>query len=280
MRRIFHFLAISAITLSASVAEADAAVSTFDGLLLAPNSFYFPAASTNFVSGPATYNHHFEPPVPPFPGCCWNGWTYSNMTDTTTPGFENQYSAYPGSGVNGSTNYGVAFLGGGVGDPSPAVVTTAPVMFATPSLVSGAYFTNTTYAALAMRDGYFNAKKFGGISGNDPDFLELIITGWDTNGNITGTKDFFLADYRFADNSLDYVVTSWTPVDLSSLGAVKQLTFGLVSSDNDPMLGMNTPAYFAMDSLDVSAVPEPSSIVLLLSGLAVMIGIVRRRTAS
>jgi hypothetical protein len=276
MRRIFHFLAISAITLSASMTRVEAAVSTFDDLSLAPNSFYFPRTTTDFVSGTATYNHHYTDFEAVAPGCCWDGLTYSNRTDTTTPGFENQYSASSGSGVN-SANYGVAFLGGGVGNPG---VVAAPVTFATPSLVSGAYFTNTTYAALAMRDGYFNAKKFGGVSGNDPDFLELIITGWDTNGNITGTKDFFLADYRFADNSLDYVVTSWTPVDLSSLGAVKQLTFGLVSSDNDPMLGMNTPAYFAMDSLDVSAVPEPSSIVLLLSGLAVMIGIVRRRTGS
>jgi hypothetical protein len=279
MRRVFHFLAISAITLFASMTRVEAAVSTFDDLPLAPNSFYFPATSTNFVSGPATYNHHYEPNSLA-PGCCWTGWTYSDMTDTTTPGFENQYSAYPGSGVSSSTNYGVAFLGGGVGDPSPAVVTTAPVTFATPGVVTGAYFTNTTYTALSMRDGYFNAKKFGGDSGNDPDFFELIITGKDAAGNSTGTVDFFLADFRFADNSKDYIVTTWTPVDLSSLGAVKQLTFGLVSSDNDPMFGMNTPAYFAMDNLTTAAVPEPSSIVLLLSGLAVMIGIVRRRTAS
>ena len=271
MRRVINLLAISAILLSASIARAEAAVSTFDDLPLPPNSFYFPAASTNIVSGPATYNHHFETPDPPFPGCCWTGWTYSSMTDTTTAGPDNQYSAYPGIGAQGSANYGVAFLGQPVGPT---------VTFATPSVVSGAYFTNTTYAALSMLNGDGFAKKFGGVSGNDPDFLELIITGKDISGNTTGTVDFFLADYRFADNSKDHIVNAWTPVDLSALGAVKQLTFGLVSSDNNPKFGMNTPAYFAMDSLTAAAVPEPSSIVLLLSGLAVMFGIMRRRTVS
>jgi hypothetical protein len=271
MRRVINLLAISSIVLSASVARAEAAVSRFDELPLAPNSFYFPAASTSFVSGPATYNHHFEASVPPFPGCCWTGWTYSNMTDTTTPGPENQYSAYPGIGAQGSANYGVAFLGQPVGPT---------VTFATPSVVSGAYFTNTTYAALSMLNGDGFAKKFGGISGNDPDSFKLIITGWDAGGTKTGSKEFFLADYGFTDNSLDYVVKSWTFVDLSALGAVNKLTFGLASTDNDPRFGMNTPGYFAMDNLTAAAVPEPSSIVLLLSGLAVMIGIVRRRTVS
>ena len=263
MRRAINLLAISAVLLFAFAVRVEAAVSTFDDLPLAPNSFYFPATPTNFASGPATYNHNYTDFGS---GCCWDGWSYSNKTDVTTPGFANQYSAYAGTGAQGTANYGIGFLG------APTVT------FATPSVVSGAYFTNTTYAALSMLNGDSFAKKFGGTSGNDPDFFKLTIIGKNAN-QTTGMVDFYLADYRFANNSSDYIVKAWTFVDLSSLGAVTQLAFALDSSDTGTF-GINTPGYFAMDSLTAAAVPEPSSIVLLLSGLAVMIGIVRRRTVS
>ena len=78
-----------------------------------------------------------------------------------------------------------------------------------------------------------------------------------------GTVDFYLADYRFADNSKDYIVENWEYVDLSSLGVVKSLEFSLNSSDAG-VFGMNTPAYFAMD--DLNCVPEPATMVLLALG--------------
>jgi hypothetical protein len=73
--------------------------------------------------------------------------------------------------------------------------------------------------------------------------------------------EFFLADYRFADNGLDYIVDSWEYVELASLGVVKSLEFGLSSSDAGA-LGMNTPGYFALDTV----VPEPGSVLLLVLG--------------
>jgi hypothetical protein len=42
----------------------------------------------------------------------------------------------------------------------------------TPVTVTGAYFTNTTYAALSMLSGDSFAKKFGGASGDDPDWFK------------------------------------------------------------------------------------------------------------
>ena len=83
-----------------------------------------------------------------------------------------------------------------------------------------AQVTNTTYAWDSMLNGDGFAKQFGGASGDDPDFLQLVITGYDALGVATGSVDFLLADYRFADNAQDYILTDWTPVDLSSLGAV------------------------------------------------------------
>ena len=78
---------------------------------------------------------------------------------------------------------------------------------------------------------------------------------------VTGEVEFYLADYRFADNGEDYIVDTWEYIDLSSLGAVKSLEFGLSSSDVGDF-GMNTPAYFALDTV----VPEPSSMALMVFG--------------
>ena len=132
--------------------------------------------------------------------------------------------------------------------------------------------------ANAMRDSYFGAKKFGGASGDDADFFKLTITGFNGAAE-TGSVDFYLADYRFGDNSLDYIVSNWTYVDLSSLGTVNSLKFSLASSDSGTF-GINTPAYFAMDNLSVTAVPEPSHALLFLSGLAVLGVIAKRRRSA
>ena len=233
---------------------ATAAVSTFDDLSLAPESHFFPMTTTTFTSGGATFNHSFTD----FGGgCCQNDWVYSNRTDTTTPGFENQFSSYAGSGAAGSSNYAIANFG------------TPTVGFAGPVNVSGAYFTNTTYAALSMLEGDLFGKKFGGASGNDPDWFRLTIEGRDASNALTGSVDFYLADFRFADNSQDYIVGDWTWVDLSSLGAVNGLSFSLASSDTGAW-GMNTPAYFTMDNLTVAAVPEPGQVAMFIAGLGVL----------
>ena len=45
--------------------------------------------------------------------------------------------------------------------------------------------TNTTYTALSMLNGDSFSKKFGGSTGNDPDYLRLIIQGRDAGNAIT-----------------------------------------------------------------------------------------------
>lgn len=173
----------------------------------------------------------------------WTGWAASNGTDTTTPGYANQYSAFPGSGAQGSTNFGVAY------NFAPGVSVTT---FTQPTEVAGTYITNGTYTALSMLNGDAFSKKFGGASGSDPDWFKLAIFGKDLSGSTTGTVDFYLADYRFADDSQDYVVDDWAWVDLTSLGTqVKSLEFELTSSDTG-QFGMNTPAYFLVDNLTIT----------------------------
>jgi hypothetical protein len=189
----------------------------------------------------------------------WSGFAISNHTDTTTGGFMNQYSAITGSGVGGSANYAVGYY--------TTYETSTNIVFSGLTDLSGlgASFTNTTYTALDMvNGGAFGSKKFGGVSGNDADWLRLSIAGY-AGGIPTGSSvDFYLADFRFADNSLDYIVSDWRFVDFTPLGSVDELRISMSSSDNGPF-GMNTPSYFAMDHF--LAVPEPSALLIALSGL-------------
>jgi hypothetical protein len=235
----------------------NASVVTFDDNLLLPESHWGGAGSgeTGFSSGGVNFYHNDG-------GYSWDGFIYSNMTDTTTAGYENQFSAYAGGGVNGSNNYAISALSLNWTGSYDVIPTS--ISFANPCAVFGAYFTNTTYAALDMLAGSGFSKKFGGDTGGDEDWFKLTVTGKDASDLVTGTIDFYLADYRFEDSGQDYIVDSWEYIDLHSLGTIKSLEFALSSSDVGDW-GMNTPAYFAMDNL---VIPEPATLILTgLSGL-------------
>ena len=259
---------LGATILSLASVSAQAAIASFDDLTLAPQSHYFPQASTTFTNGNVSFNHDYSVDY-----SSWTGWVYSNETDTTTEGFENQYSVYANSGQGGSSNFGLSYIGI---DYATSQTVASIASLASPSTVAGAYFNNTTYAALSMKNGDGFAKRFGGNTGNDADYFKLIISGLDAAGNKTGSVDFYLADYRFADNSLDYIVDAWTYVDLSSLGTVSKLSFDVASTDVSPY-GINTPAYFAIDKLQTTAVPETGTSLMTLTGLLAMGLLMRRR---
>lgn len=177
-------------------------------------------------------------------GDFWNGFVYSNITDITTPGYSNQYSAFAGSGANASEKYAICY---------PAGKITFPQLGMPQSLK----ITNTTFAGISMRDGDAYAKKFGSVNNaqgqldgtNGEDFFKLTINGLNFQDQITGSVDVYLADFRFADNAQDFILNTWQSVDLTSLGNVYGLSFDLQSSDVGAF-GMNTPAYFALDDLD------------------------------
>lgn len=171
----------------------------------------------------------------------WSGWAISATTDTTTPGFANQYSCIAGTGEGGSQNYAVSFL-----ESDGSIIRTENE--AAGGVVDGLYVNNSTYAYLSMLDGDQFAKKFGGESGDDPDFFVLTIKRYFEGQLRQDSIDFYLADYRFDDNSQDFLVNEWTYIDLSSLGNVDSLSFTLRSSDNGAF-GMNTPAYICIDNI-------------------------------
>ncbi|MDR1461573.1 MAG: DUF4465 domain-containing protein [Azoarcus sp.] len=261
--RITHILVAAAVLLPI---QAAADVIDFENFPLSADSHYFPETDSVIDIGGARFNHDYAEMYG-----SWSGWVVSNEADLVTPGYTNQFSAYATSG-NGQNNYMLAYVPVDGWGEAPSIT------FATPVTLDGAQFANTTYAALSMQQGDDFAKRFGGDSGNDPDYFVLSIIGHDELGGVTGTVDFHLADFRFEDNMLDYIVGDWTQVDLSPLGTVSSLSFNMNSSDISAY-GINTPLYFALDNLSASPVPWPAAPWLYGSGLALLGLIRRRRTA-
>ncbi len=217
-------------------------IADFEDLELAENSYwngatgegYFQTANAIFSN---SYNTEYG---------IWGQWAYSSITDNTTPGHGNQYSAITGGGFEANTTnigtYGVSYVSS---YDSPII------KFADNQahIAKGLYVTNSTYAALSMRDGDAYSKKFGGISGNDPDWFKFSVFGF-YNDTPTDTVDFYLADFRFDEPEKDYIIQTWQWVELSQLGYVDSLQMMLSSSDVGEW-GMNTPSYFCADNLYV-----------------------------
>jgi hypothetical protein len=218
-------------------------ISDFEGLAISAGSYWNGSAQTLgtfFIDGNAIFPNYYDTAY----GGFWKqGWAYSNMKDSSTAGFLNIYSARPACGALNSDNYAI-------GQQRSVVQLTGN---AKGKAVYGLQVTNSTYAALSMRDGDL-AKKFGGPTGNDPDWFKLSITGYLGGTPVYDTVNFYLADYRFPDNTSDYIVNDWQWVDLTSLGNLDSLRFILSSSDTGAF-GMNTPAFFCIDNFTTADSP-------------------------
>ena len=165
----------------------------------------------------------------------WVGFGYSNHTDKTTPGYENQYSCYAGSGAGNSRIFCII----SVGDT---------IIFDLPERIDYLYVANSTYAALSMKNGDQFAKKFGGDSGNDPDYFNLVMTAYDIEDFKVGIATIGLADYTNPDNNQDYIANTWTKIPLDGFGYLKKIAFSFTSSDTS-IYGINTPKYACIDNI-------------------------------
>ena len=241
MMKIVKCMSIS-LMVCAMVMNANATISNFDDVTLSPDSHWSGNYTIDevggnydtvyFSSGSATFENHSDGDW-----ASWAGFAYSNEVDTTTPGYGNQFSVYTGQAHSGS-NFGIGYQ-----DTYNGFY--PQFSLSSPTQISGVYVTNTTYAALAMLNGQDGATAF-----DENSWFKLTITGKNALDDATGTVDFYLANGRD-------IVDEWTWVGLTSLGTVASLELSLTSSDNG-MFGMNTPAYFAIDTI-----PEPMTLVLL-----------------
>jgi len=240
MKKFYFFVGLWAALVSANAQN----VATFENIQLETGYWWNGSdGSGGFSSGGFHFPNEYN-----FDWASWSGFSVSNMKDSLTAGWDNQYSAITAEGVNHSENYAVVYVSGVLDMSLPD-----------PIQLNGFYVTNATYPYLAIKNGDSFSKKFGGADGTDPDFFKLIISGTDLYGNETDSVEFYLADFSSADLTKDYIVNTWKWVDLSSLGVVTSLKFTMESSDNGAW-GMNTPAYFCIDNFNGNSPETPEAI--------------------
>ncbi len=188
-----------------------------------------PAGATAFRSGDLALPNRYDPDTD-----AWRGWAISATTDATRSGFRNQYSATTGGGADGSRTYAVAFGDGRIETGGRALTRLD--------------LTNSTYAAESMRRGDAFAKRFGGVTGRDPDFFSVTFRGWRGGQRSADSLTVVLADYRFSNPSEDFILSTWRTVDFSGFGRVDSLTYRFASSDVGAF-GINTPTYLCIDNV-------------------------------
>lgn len=202
-------------------------VTDFESFSLPADSFYYDAGGADWQTTNASFQYDYS-------GFWGGGFAYTNKNNVDSGNYRHLYNCITGKGYNLS-NYYVT------GQPGAFVRVKAPS-----TGVVGFYVTNTTYAYTSMKNGDSFAKKFGGATGNDPDWFLMEVFGYSGGAQKTDTVKFYLADFRSSNNSLDYILKTWQWVNCTKLGAVDSIYFKLTSSDNG-MWGMNTPAFFSID---------------------------------
>ncbi len=177
----------------------------------------------------------------------WGGFTASNRTDLNQSGLDAQYTAAAGCGYDGSSQYAVSYTMG--------VQTEVYAADGQSHTVTGCYVTNNLWTYQDILQGGYGELPYGGNTGNDPDWFKVTATGKNASGQVVGTLDFYLADYRFSNNEEDYVLNTWEWFDLSPLGSVTTISFDL-SSSRGSGYNMITPAYFCMDNFNGGTAPD------------------------
>ena len=237
------------VDMNVSVSGAEVTVTigtaTFDDVALGANGYWQGESGDNeMFSGGWIFTNYYMPDY-----MFWGGFTASNHTDLNQSGLSAQYTAATGGGYDGSSQYGVAYCMG--------VQTDVYASDNASHTVTGCYVTNNLWAYQNMHDGDATATAFGGPTGNDPDWFKLTATGKNASGQTVGTAEFYLADYRFANNEEDYILNTWEWFDLSTLGAVHTISFSLSSSKNNSG-GMITPAYFCIENFNGEGPTPPT----------------------
>ena len=249
--RFFYFLLASAIVFNFTSCnkDNDDEVSTvtidFENVTLNPEGYWngsdlsgTPVSEESWGEQITNYYGSFKSDIAAFQNkytkewFSWSGFACSSLTDKTDADIlTNQYSVYANSGANGSKKFAVAF-----------VEETSDFKFdaGTEKTIQSVMVNNSTCTYLALKDGNGFSKAFK--AGN---WFKLTFTGYNAQGNKTGTKEFYLADFR---SGKTYICSDWTKVELSSLGKVNKIEISLSSTDKGDY-GMNTPAYVCLDNL-------------------------------
>ena len=215
------------VMLAALQAHAQLATATFEDIKIdAEESFWgntTKEGENSWTSGGYTFGTYYSNA---YGYDYYSNFVVSNNKNTDGTGYTKPYQS-TASGAKNGNNYAVFYL---------ETISSASNEVSLPeeATVSGFWVCNNTYAMHSVTNGDSFAKVFG-----QGDYFKLTMTGYDANGEVTGTVDQMLVDCTVADNWV--CVKDWRWVDLTSLGNVKSIKF---STGN---FGINTPLYFCMD---------------------------------
>lgn len=201
------------------------------------------------------------------------GFVVSRFTNMTGADYTNQCSVYNQSGGHNDANFIVAngfsvekesavsyekcakiYLTDKTGYQVVASDPNQPVSgVAHYGRFNSVWVCNTTYSYLAMKDGNGMAHALKDNNG----WFKVVFVAIDKNGKPTGkTVDYYLANFdasKVNESGLDKEIrTGWNKVDLSGLGDnVCTVAIDFKGSDVGDW-GLNTPAYVALDDLEIT----------------------------
>ena len=233
MKRILFFiLSVLAVSSCSFLENKDFihAEVTFEDINL-DESGYIASVPYSYGGGIVTFANNYQAEFGSY-----EGFAFSCLNDTATPGYDNQYSVFAGGGAGGSSNFAVYYY-----NTFASQLEGKKIIFSDDIRVNleSVCVTNSTYAAIAIKEGSSFSKKFGA-----GDWFLLTIQATCADGSVK-TQEYYLADFR---DGKTYICDKWVEVDLSSMTDVLYLDFILTSSDTGEY-GMNTPAYFCLDNL-------------------------------
>ena len=198
-------------------------------------------------------------------GAYWDGFTVSNHADNVDHGngsssdwVANQWGSMAKGGVNAEGSNFLVGYWGAYNDGAAADVTETSnfVMFndGKSYKATGMYVNNSPWPYYGCLNGDQFARKF--VQG---DYFKLIARGFAADGTtVTGTTEYYLADYRSVNPIQWKLNKNWEWMDLTALGEVSYIQFTMESTDSGDW-GMNTTGLFCMDKLTVEKVNNPNT---------------------
>ncbi len=163
------------------------------------------------------------------------GWAISRKYDSSTVASDFSKHLYCNKGFKGYNNSNTFAIGSNYA---------WFVQKGSGAKLSGVYINNCTYTYNSMMFGDQFAKKFGGVSGHDSDYLLLTAMHYE-KGMLIDTSEIYLGDYRSSDSTKDHLLKDWTFLRLSG----DSIVFVMSGTDTG-QFGLNTPAYFAIDGVE------------------------------
>lgn len=230
----------------ATSASAQIEVATFENLDLPDNSYWcgeldeededMGFGTSYFRSGSFEFNNFYWPEY-----YTWSFFGYSSRTETTFSTMTtDQFNSITGCGAGNSRIYGIAFPASYMGNTIMEVGDGE-----TPVAVPGMEIVNTAWVVdcILNGDGYEGKFETG-------DWMKLTLTGYNDD-DVTGTRDYYLADYRSDDPADHLYIDTWTWIDLSELGEVTSIRFNIDSSKKNAY-GVTTPTYVCIDNVGIT----------------------------